>query len=311
MDADPQPEAILLCGPTASGKSDWALRLAAEWPVEIISVDSAQVYRGFDVGAAKPAPEVRAQVPHHLLDIREPEEPYNAGEFVADALAAIRDIRARGRIPLLVGGTMMYFGAFIRGLAVLPPADLDIRRSIDLEAARLGWPALHARLAGVDPLAAARMHVHDSQRIQRALEVYALSGKPMSDWHRATAPSHQLRLARWALVPAERRLLHARIAARFDRMMAEGFVEEVQGLRDRLGAASQASSLRAVGYRQLWEHLGGQGTLDEAVQRGIAATRQLAKRQLTWIQADPGWRRIDPFATGAEERWTQSLRELL
>jgi len=297
-------DAILLAGPTASGKSDLALALAERVPIEIISVDSSQVYRGFDIGAAKPDAATRARVPHHLIDIRDPQQSYSAGEFVADALAAIKDIRARGRMPVLVGGTMLYFNALVRGIAALPKADPEVRAQIDARAAQHGWPALHAELAAVDAEAAARIHPNDPQRIQRALEVHALSGRSISDWQRGTqAPTAGLSLARYALVPADRALLHERIAQRFERMMAAGFLVEVETLRSRPDIPNSAAALRAVGYRQLLAHLAGEGSLDEAVQRAVAASRQLAKRQLTWINADPGWRRLEPFDRQALAHW--------
>lgn len=297
-------DAILLAGPTAGGKSDLALALAEQVPVEIVSVDSSQVYRGFDIGAAKPDAATRARVRHHLIDIREPHESYSAGEFVVDALAAIRDIRGRGRMPLIVGGTMLYFNALLRGIAPLPTADPQTRARIDARAAEVGWSALHAELAMIDPDAAARIHPNDPQRIQRALEVHAISGRSISDWQRDThSPIAGLKLLRHALVPADRALLHARIAERFERMMAAGFLAEVQNLRARPDLPRSAASLRAVGYRQLLAYLEGECDLQEAVRRGIIATRQLAKRQLTWINSDPGWGRIEPFDRQALAHW--------
>jgi tRNA dimethylallyltransferase len=301
-------DAILLCGPTASGKSDWALALAERWPVEIISVDSTQVYRGFDIGSAKPDKALRERVPHHLLDLRDPQETYSAGEFVADALAAIAAVRGRGALPVLVGGTMLYFNALVRGLARLPQADPKIRAAIDARAAMLGWPALHTELQGIDPEAAARIHPNDPQRIQRALEVFELSGRTISAWQRDTRPEHGLRWSRWALVPADRAALHARIAARYAQMLDAGLLTEVQRLLALPGLEARSPSMRAVGYRQLAAHLAGQCSLDAAVEQAVAATRQLAKRQLTWINADPLWRRIDPFQPGAREAWMAALQ---
>lgn len=300
-------DAILLAGPTASGKTDLALALAARAPIEIVSVDSSQVYRGFDIGAAKPDAAIRAQVPHHLIDIREPYETYSAGEFVEDAIAAIRDIRSRGRMPVLVGGTMLYFNALIRGIATLPTADPELRKRIDARAAKQGWPALHAELARVDPDAAARIHPNDPQRIQRALEVYEASGRPISAWQRETTPKVGLRLRRDALVPGDRGMLHERISRRFATMMAAGLLAEVEKLLARPDVSSMATSLRAVGYRQLASHLAGEYDLDEAVRRAIAASRQLAKRQLTWIRADDGWQRWEPFDAAACERWVDEV----
>jgi len=301
-------DAILLCGPTASGKSDWALAMAERWPVEIISVDSTQVYRGFDIGSAKPDKALRERIPHHLLDLRDPQETYSAGEFVADALAAIAAVRGRGALPVLVGGTMLYFNALVRGLARLPQADPKIRAAIDARAAMLGWPALHTELQGIDPEAAARIHPNDPQRIQRALEVFELSGRPISAWQRDTRPEHGLRWSRWALVPADRAALHARIAARYAQMLEAGLLAEVQRLLALPGLEARSPSMRAVGYRQLAAHLAGQCSLDAAVEQAVAATRQLAKRQLTWINADPLWRRIDPFQPGAREAWMAALQ---
>ncbi len=301
-------DAILLCGPTASGKSDWALALAERWPVEIISVDSTQVYRGFDIGSAKPDTALRERIPHHLLDLRNPQETYSAGEFVADALATIAAVRSRGALPVLVGGTMLYFNALVRGLARLPQADLKIRAAIDARAATRGWPALHAELQGIDPEAAARIHPNDPQRIQRALEVFELSGRTISAWQRDTRPEHGLRWSRWALVPADRAALHARIAARYAQMLEAGLLAEVQRLLALPGVEARSPSMRAVGYRQLADHLAGQCSLDAAIEQAVAATRQLAKRQLTWINADPLWQRIDPFEPGARQAWMATLQ---
>ncbi len=301
------PDAILLAGPTASGKSDWALSLAAEHPAEIISVDSAQVYRGFDIGSAKPSPALRRALPHHLVDIRDPEESYSAGDFVEDALAAIAEVRGRGRLPILVGGTMLYFRALVHGMAALPRADVALRQQIDERAARLGWPALHAELATQDPASAQRIHPHDAQRIQRALEVVIGSGRTISDWQRGTVPAHALRLARWALVPSDRAALAERIARRFEQMIEAGFIDELRALQARPHLSPQAPSLRAVGYRQLWDHVAGGAGLPPAIERAKAATRQLARRQLTWIRADSGWTCVDPFEAGARERWLERV----
>jgi tRNA dimethylallyltransferase len=301
-------DAILLCGPTAIGKSDWALALAERWPVEIISVDSTQVYRGFDIGSAKPDRALRERIPHHLLDLRDPQESYSAGEFVADALAAIAAVRGRGALPVLVGGTMLYFNALVRGLARLPQADPKIRAAIDARAATRGWPALHAELQGIDPAAAARIHPHDPQRIQRALEVFELSGRTISAWQRDTRPKHGLRWSRWALVPADRAPLHARIADRYAQMLEAGLLAEVQRLLALPGVELGSPSMRAVGYRQLAAHLTGQCTLAAAVEQAVSATRQLAKRQQTWINADPLWQRVDPFQPGARQTWMAALQ---
>lgn len=307
MAAEAPPDAILLAGPTASGKSDWALALADSIPIEVVSVDSAQVYRGFDIGAAKPDAALRSRLRHHLIDLRDPEHTYSAGEFVEDAVAAIRDVIARGRLPVLVGGTMMYFNALVHGIARLPTADPEVRAAIDARAAREGWAALHAELARVDPAAASRMHPNDAQRIQRALEVFITSGRPLSDWHVGTAPRHGLRLERWALVPGDRAWLHARIERRMEQMMEQGFLAEVERLRARPGLGVGAPSLRAVGYRQLWSHLEGECDRRTAVARAVAATRQLARRQLTWIRSDRGWASLEPNQSGALALWCRDV----
>ncbi len=284
-------QAIGIAGPTASGKSALALALAELRPVEIISVDSALVYRGMDIGTAKPSPAERAAVPHHLIDIRDPREAYSAAEFVRDATRLIGEIRARGRLPLLVGGTMLYFKALFEGLDALPPADADVRRRIEARAAQQGWPALHAELARVDPATAARLAPADSQRIQRALEVWQLTGQPMSALH--TAPSgaagadSAIAGSLFSLEPAERAWLHQRIAQRFDQMLAAGLVDEVAALRARGDLSPELPSMRCVGYRQVWQALDGDFPLKELRERGIAATRQLAKRQLTWLRGMP------------------------
>ncbi len=295
---------LILTGPTGSGKSEWAMRLAQRWPVEIISVDSAQVFRGMDIGTAKPGPQARAAVAHHLLDILDPAEAYSAGRFARDAAALISQIRERGRIPLLVGGTMLYLRALRFGLAPLPYASLTLRRSIDVQAAAQGWPALHAQLAGLDPQAAARIHPNDAQRIQRALEVCQLAGEALSSLQRHRPAALQGPAPIWALVPASRPLLHERIASRFNQMMSQGFLDEVRSLHGRGDLHVDLASMRAVGYRQLWEHCDGHSTLSQAAERGIAATRQLAKRQLTWLRSDASIRIVDPLAPGAFESWS-------
>ncbi len=301
-------DALLIAGPTASGKSGLALRLAELMPAELISVDSAQVFRGFDIGSAKPSVSLRERVPHHLIDIRDPEEIYSAGEFVTDALQAIEAVRSRGRLPILVGGTMLYFNALVRGIAKLPTANPDIRRVIDEQAATRGWPAMHAELVAVDPAAASKIHPNDAQRIQRALEVYRASGRPISEWQRDTTTRHAWRFARLALVPSDRAWLHERIEQRFRQMMNEGFLEEVRSLRARPTLSSAAPSLRAVGYRQMWAHLAGETDLETAVGRAVVATRQLAKRQLTWIHADSEWERLDPEDDGKLEAKLAALQ---
>jgi tRNA dimethylallyltransferase len=284
----PAPDAVLLAGPTCAGKTALALALAARFPVEIVSVDSAQVYRGMDIGTSKPSVAVRARVPHHLIDVCDPAEPYSAGRFRRDALAAIGDIRARGRVPLLVGGTMLYFRALAHGIAPLPEADPQVRARIEERARRSGWPALHAELAALDPRAAGRIQIADGQRIQRALEVLELTGQRLSDLQTEARPP-PCTLSAFALVPADRAQLYARIDARFLAMMDEGLLDEVRTLRARGDLRPDLPSLRAVGYRQLWRHLEGGCELDAAIAAGQRATRNLAKRQLTWIRADSAW----------------------
>jgi tRNA dimethylallyltransferase len=283
-------DAVLLAGPTGAGKTDLAIRLAERFPVEIVSVDSAQVYRGMDIGTAKPAAAVRARVPHHLVDVCDPAEAYSAGRFRRDALELIAAIRARGRVPLLVGGTMLYFRALTRGIAPLPEADPVVRAAIDLRARTVGWPALHAELAALDPEAAARIRPADGQRIQRALEVLEITGERLSQLQRLADPP-PLTFAAFALVPDDRAGLYARLDARFRDMMAAGLLEEVRALRARGDLDADLPSLRSVGYRQLWAHLAGRCNLEEAVAAGQRATRNLAKRQLTWIRSEPGWQR--------------------
>ncbi|HEX9207701.1 MAG TPA: tRNA (adenosine(37)-N6)-dimethylallyltransferase MiaA [Steroidobacteraceae bacterium] len=282
-------DAVCLMGPTCTGKTALALQLAQRFPVEIISVDSALVYRGMDIGTSKPSAAERAAVPHHLVDVCDPAEPYSAGRFLRDALAAIEAIRGRGRVPLLVGGTMLYFRALTHGLAPLPEANPVVRAAIDARARELGWPALHAELAARDPVAAARIQPFDAQRIQRALEVVELTGQRVSDLQQQARPA-PLSLARFALLPCSRAELYQRIDARFDAMLAAGFLQEVRDLRARGDLDPDLPSLRAVGYRQLWQHLEGRLAYDVAVAAARQATRNLAKRQLTWLRADPGMR---------------------
>jgi tRNA dimethylallyltransferase len=277
-----------LLGPTASGKTAAALALAAKRPVEIISVDSALVYREMDIGTAKPTPEERSVAPHHLIDIVDPTDAYSAAQFRADTLRLTAEIHARGRLPLLVGGTMLYYKALTQGLNDLPPADADVRVTLDADAARDGWPALHARLATVDPVTAARLAPNDSQRIQRALEVFMLTGQPMSALLAAPArvdhDAAQWRFVPVALEPADRSVLHARIEKRFDAMLAGGFVDEVVKLRERGDLSPEMPSMRCVGYRQVWEYLDGEVDYATMRDKGIFATRQLCKRQLTWLR---------------------------
>ena len=302
-----------LLGPTASGKTAAALAFAAKSPTEIVSVDSALVYRGMDIGTAKPTPQERASVPHHLIDIREPTEAYSAADFRADALHAIDEILARGRVPLLVGGTMLYYKALTQGLNDLPSADSTVRATLEADAARDGWPALHARLASVDPTTAARLAPNDAQRIQRALEVFMLTGEPMSARLAAADRGHQTRyrFVPIALEPADRAVLHARIAQRFDAMLEAGFLEEVRQLRARGNLHPSLPSMRCVGYRQAWEYL--DGSIDYATMRdkGVFATRQLCKRQLTWLRSMPERIVIDCCAPSATEDTVKAIEAIV
>ena len=299
MSADTRPLAIALMGPTASGKSALALEWAQRFDGEIVSVDSALVYRGLDIGAAKPTRAERALVPHHLIDLRDPWQPYSAAEFASDARAAIDGIVARDRLPILAGGTGLYFRALLQGLAPMPEADADLRIRIAQEAAERGWAALHSELASVDPQAATRIHATDAQRIQRALEVWRISGRTISDWQRDAQARLPLRVLKLVIAPRDRAVLHARIEHRFDAMLGEGFLQEVQALRALPQLQAHPSplalpALRAVGYRQAWEHLEGHASAAEFRDRGIFATRQLAKRQLTWLRGELDARWFDP-----------------
>ncbi|MDY0205479.1 MAG: tRNA (adenosine(37)-N6)-dimethylallyltransferase MiaA [Pseudomonas sp.] len=293
------PPAIFLMGPTASGKTDLALQLARELPCEIISVDSALIYRGMDIGSAKPSAEILQAYPHHLVDIIDPAQSYSAAQFREDALAAMADITARGRIPLLVGGTMLYYKALTDGLASMPAADPQIRAALEQQAATEGWAALHAELEQVDPVSAERIHPNDPQRIIRALEVWRVSGQSMTE-HRAhqalqkqASNSGHLpyNVATFAIAPQQRSVLHERIAQRFQLMLEQGFLAEVEALWQRGDLHADLPSIRAVGYRQAWAYLQGDYTYDEMIERGIIATRQLAKRQFTWLRswADVHW----------------------
>ncbi|CAN1533307.1 MiaA tRNA delta(2)-isopentenylpyrophosphate transferase [Burkholderiaceae bacterium] len=284
-----------IAGPTASGKTALSLAIAQRWPVEIISVDSALVYRGMDIGTAKPSAAELAQVPHHLIDIRDPLYAYSAADFVRDATALISDIQARGRMPLLVGGTMLYFKALMEGLNDMPTANPEVRADIDARAQAQGWPALHAELAAIDPTSAQRLAPNDSQRIARALEVFAISGQPLSQWHALTrqhnSPLRPDRLI--ALEPSDRAWLHTRIGQRFETMLDQGLVDEVRGLRARGDLHPDLPSMRCVGYRQCWEMLDGcqdqpqASDLHTLRETAVSATRQLAKRQLTWLRSMP------------------------
>jgi len=288
-----RPSAFVLLGPTASGKSRLAMELAARHPVEIVSVDSAQVYRGMDIGTAKPSAADRRAVPHHLIDILDPTERYSAGRFRDDALEIAQEVLARGKTPLFVGGTMLYYRALAEGLDDMPPADPGIRRQIDREAASRGWPALHAELAKLDPRTAARVKPADAQRIQRALEVHRSTGKPLSEFQSGKRPSLPFELKTFALVPSDRTELHRRIAERFDAMLRAGLVEELKMLKSKFDLSAELPSMRCVGYRQAWEFLDGAFDANTLREKGVAATRQLAKRQLTWLRSLPG---IEPAA---------------
>jgi tRNA dimethylallyltransferase len=290
-------QCVCITGPTASGKTDLALALAERVPLEIVSMDSAMVYRGLDIGTAKPPAATRAAVPHHLIDILEPTESYSAGGFARDAARAIAEIRARGRLPLLVGGTLLYLRALRDGLAALPRADPAVRAQLDREAAAQGWSFLHERLRTLDPAAAARIAPSDRQRIQRALEVHLLTGRRISELQQAGRPAQQRGILALALVPESRADLAVRIEQRFDAMVAHGFLAEVERLRARGDLRPELPSMRAVGYRQLWAYLDGQYDWAEARSKAIVATRQYAKRQLTWLRGDPNceaWSALAP-----------------
>jgi tRNA dimethylallyltransferase len=286
------PFAIFLMGPTATGKTDLAIALQSHFPVELISVDSALVYREMNIGSAKPEPELLAYVPHRLIDIRDPSEPYSAADFAHDARQAMVEITAEGRIPLLVGGTMLYFKALLDGLADAPPSNPQIREAIEAEAAIKGWPYMHAQLAEVDPDTATQLHPNHSQRIQRALEVFQITGRPLSELKReqmekgsALAPiTDEYQVLQIALLPQNRTVLHQRIEQRFRGMLEQGFESEVRQLFEHGDLHPDLPSMRAVGYRQMWQYLSGAVSYDEMVEQGVVATRQLAKRQLTWLR---------------------------
>jgi tRNA dimethylallyltransferase len=287
------PTAFALLGPTASGKSALAIKLAEKLPVEIVSLDSALVYRGMDIGTAKPGAALRARVPHHLIDIVDPHESYSAGRWRQDAVRTVQEILERKGIPLLVGGTMLYYRALVAGLDALPQADARIRATLDADAAQRGWPALHAELGKVDPATARRLAPNDAQRIQRALEVWQLTGKPLSTLQGIAGNDLPFEVKGLALVP-ERALLHERIAQRFAGMLRLGLIDEVESLRKKYPLEASMPSMRAVGYRQVWEYLEGRYDRESLREKAIAATRQLAKRQLTWLRSFPDLLRLDP-----------------
>lgn len=283
------PPAIFIMGPTASGKTALAMSLRQRFPVELISVDSALIYRGMDIGTAKPTAEELAQAPHRLIDIRDPAESYSAADFRADALREMAAITAEGKIPLLVGGTMLYFKALLEGLSPLPAADPEVRAQIEKQSQELGWEALHRQLQQVDPVSAARIHPNDPQRLSRALEVFLISGKTLTELTKISGETLPYNVQQFAIAPATREQLHQRIALRFEQMMAAGFEAEAKALFERGDLHTDLPSVRCVGYRQMWSYLEGEIDYDEMVYRGICATRQLAKRQMTWLR---GWESV-------------------
>jgi tRNA dimethylallyltransferase len=312
MPIDTRPLAIFLMGPTASGKTALACELSERFPLELVSVDSALVYRGMDIGTAKPDAATLARYPHALVDIRDPAQPYSAADFRADALPLMRQISSRGRVPLLVGGTGLYFRALQQGLSDLPEADPATRARLSALAAQIGWPAMHARLAVLDPVAAARIDRNDVQRLQRALEVIELTGRPLSALQRGgSGAPFPWRVLKLALLPADRGVLHERIAQRIDAMLAAGFLDEVRQLRARGDLHPELPAIRAVGYRQAWEHLDGHASLAEFRDRAIFATRQLAKRQITWLRSDHAARLFEPDRPGLTARIIDAMQLFL
>jgi len=309
-DQVPKRSAVLLMGPTGSGKSDLAVRLAEQLPLEIVSVDSALVYRGMDIGTAKPSLSIRERIPHHLIDIRDPAAGYSVGEFILDVQQAMQHIWSRGHQPLLVGGTMMYFHALTAGIADLPEANLRVRAEIDARAAEAGWMAVHQELAAVDPEAAARIHGNDPQRIQRALEVHRITGQTITKLQQARVSVFaDVNVMEFALAPLERGELHTKIELRFRAMLEAGFVDEVRNLYERGDLSPEHPSMRAVGYRQMWRYLTGQCALNEAQNQAIAATRQLAKRQLTWLRRRTNARWLDSMRPDAARAILDALSE--
>ncbi len=309
------PRAIFLMGPTASGKTDLAVALTEQLPCDIISVDSALVYRDMDIGSAKPDAETLARAPHRLISFLDPSEPYSAAQFRRDALRESTSIVQNGRIPLFVGGTMLYFKILLEGIAEMPAADAALRAALSAEAEQCGWPAMHAKLAEVDPIAAAQLHPNHSQRILRALEVHTLTGVPLSSLQKQQkqqqAEPLPFRPIQLALIPSDRVALHQRIERRFDQMLATGFIEEVRQLYQRGDLSTDLPSMRAVGYRQVWEHLAGNTTEAEMRSAGIAATRQLAKRQLTWLRGWPNLHTIPVAEPFCLEKVTQTALKIL
>jgi tRNA dimethylallyltransferase len=302
---------ICIAGPTASGKRAAARAIAQRWPVEIINVDSATIYRGMDIGTAKPTAQERTEITHHLLDILDPADSYSVASFRRDALQCVRDIQSRGRLPLLVGGTMMYFKALRDGLNNLPAADPEIRKALEARAAAEGWPAMHDWLKTIDPLTAQRLSPNDSQRVGRALEIWQISGQPMSALLGATQPADEpVATITVSLEPLERSLLHARIAERFDQMLELGLVTEVQALHARGDLHPGLPSIRCVGYRQLWSMLAGELDLKQAREQAISATRQLAKRQITWLRSQPNRHLIDACSPNAIDQVVQTISNI-
>ncbi|OYD22940.1 tRNA (adenosine(37)-N6)-dimethylallyltransferase MiaA [Oceanimonas baumannii] len=303
-----KPLAIFLMGPTASGKTGLATQLCRELPCDVISVDSALVYKGMNIGTAKPTAEELVTTPHRLIDLIDPAEAYSAADFRRDALEAMRDITAAGRIPLLVGGTMLYFKALLEGLSPLPSADAAIRADIEREATEHGWQALHHELARIDPISAARIHPNDPQRLSRALEVFRISGKTLTELTQSKGDPLPYKVLQFAIAPAERATLHQRIAERFEQMVQQEFEQEVRALYERGDLHPELPSIRCVGYRQMWDYLAGNVGYDEMVQRGIAATRQLAKRQLTWLR---GWPELTWLDTDDKDAGRQLIEQVM
>lgn len=306
------PPAIAILGPTASGKSNLALSIADHFPIEIISIDSAQVYRYMDIGSAKPDPQILTKIPHHLINLIDPDQQYSAAQFRHDALLTMKEITLRGNIPLLVGGTMLYFKALREGLSDLPPADQQIRKEIEASAAEKGWSTLHHLLQSVDPMSAERIQPNDSQRIQRALEIYYLTGKPMSQQMVSSQPaSIPYRLISIALLPSDRKVLHQRIQHRFETMLKMGLIEEVRSILSQFPLTLEMPSIRCVGYRQVYQYLQGQLSLMELREKGAAATRQLAKRQLTWLRSMEQLTEFDCLADNLLEQVMYYLQTML
>jgi tRNA dimethylallyltransferase len=301
----PLPQAIFLMGPTASGKTDLAIELCQALPCDIISVDSALIYQGMDIGTAKPTASEQSQAPHRLIDILDPAQRYSVAEFRRDALQAMSEVSAQGRIPLLVGGTMMYYKALVDGLSPLPASDQAIRMQLESQAGEQGWQVLHNELARIDPESAQRIHPNDPQRLIRALEVYHLTNRSMSELQQIKSDKIPYKITQFSIAPQDRAVLHQRIAQRFELMLERGFQEEVEKLRDRGDLHLDLPSMRCVGYRQMWQYLDGQFEYQALLEKGIAATRQLAKRQLTWLR---GWDKVHSLDTFAKDNLTNVIK---